>query len=247
MPQLHPLRSPASTSLARVVPGFWLHGMITHSAHLAAMWCRSPISAFLLAQPLRIGQENSDFVLLTDLCIVGKPSSTSELDDVLVVDSVKEFDTAEPVMLTPPAGPSNSPALLDATLATPVLHPSSIESLLVGLSTQLASLTATLHREKKGGVGQTPLHLRYRTRRPRLLTSTSLRLMMRIYLCSQAVSPTVGTGAAPHWGPALDLGTFIRHRVTAPALVAVPRHRRPKCHSHTIHGTAPAFTCFLAF
>ena len=158
-------------------------------------------------------------------------SPTSELDSLLVVGSAK------PVISPPPLNPSpsNSPAPVDVTPAVPVPHQSSLESLLVGLSTELASLTATLHGEK-GGVGQGPTT-------PTELNQTSmpasLRPTMRIYFCSQAVSPAAGTGAAPHRGPALDLGIFIFHRVTAPALVAIPRHKWSKYHSCTIHSTAP--------
>ena len=77
------------------------------------------------------------------------PSSPpSDLGDLLVVDCATDSVPTEPVTLPPPSQPT------DSTPTVPAQH--TLESLLVGLSTQLSSLTASLRGEKGGGTGPRP-------------------------------------------------------------------------------------------
>ena len=77
------------------------------------------------------------------------PSSPpSDLGDLLVVDCATDPIQTEPVTFPPPSQPT------DSTRTVPAQH--TLESLLVGLSTQLSSLTASIRGEKGGGTGPCP-------------------------------------------------------------------------------------------
>ena len=132
------------------------------------------------------------------------PSSPpSDLGDLLVVDCATDPILTEPVTSAPPSQPT------DSTLTVPAQH--TLESLLVGFSTQLSSLTASLRGEKVGARVHVLLH-RHRTGHP--WPPAPARHCQTTNTChrSPAVYRTSGTGAAPRL--------------------------RPTCYSRTSHGTA---------
>ena len=79
------------------------------------------------------------------------PSSPpSDLGDLLVVDCATDPVLTEPITSRPPFQPT------DSTLTVLAQH--TLESLLMGLSTQLSSLTASLRGEKEGAQVHALLH-----------------------------------------------------------------------------------------
>ena len=139
--QLH--HSEVPPFVAKLAPSFWLHGMITRwSCPSCCCVVPEPCLGIFACQTCVDWTEEQRLHVTNRRTYHKKTvsSPTSELDNLLVVDN------AEPVIPSP--GPSNSAGLVDATLAVPVPHQSSLESLLVGFSTQLTSLTATLRGEK---------------------------------------------------------------------------------------------------
>ena len=134
------------------------------------------------------------------------PSSPpSDLGDLLVVDCATDSVPTEPVTPPPPSQPT------DSTPTVPAQH--TLESLLVGLSTQLSSLTASLRGEKGGARVHVLLH-RCRTGHPWPPATARHRQTTNTCHLSPVVSRTSGTGAA------LRL--------------------RPTHYSRTSHGTAPS-------
>ena len=134
------------------------------------------------------------------------PSPPSDLGDLLVVDCATDPIPTEPVTSPPP--PSQP---TDSTPTVPAQH--TLESLLVGLSTQLSSLTASLRGEKEGSRVHVLLH-RCRTGHPWLPAPACHHQTTNTCHLSPAVSQTSGTGAA------------LRLRLTH--------------YSRTSHGTAPS-------
>ena len=136
------------------------------------------------------------------------PSSLpSDLGNLLVVDCATDPVPTEPVTSPPPSQST------DSTPTVPAQH--TLESLLVGLSTQLSSLTASLRGEKGGARVHALLH-RCRTGHPWPPAPTRHRQTMNTCHLSPAVSQTSETGAA--------------------------LHLRPTHYSCTSHGTAPSAT-----
>ena len=161
------------------------------------------------------------------------PSSPpSDLGDLLVVDCTTDSVPTEPVTLPPPSQPT------DSTPTVPAQH--TLESLLVGLSTQLSSLTAS-SVERKGGARVHVLLHRCRTGHPWPPATARHRQTTNTCHLSPVVSRTSGTGAAlrlrpthlrPHQHHDTALSAAHRSPIAAPGAAHV--------HQHGTHGLSHA-------